>query len=268
MRATTNTKILRIDVSKGKAESVVDLIAQEVPLHVFLNKLLFVTILCSPVQLKELVLGHLLSEGIIKSPCDIDNIVFTDAQVCHVYFKNGIDLENKIRLATPFSRIVTSACNPQDNWPLPRLIDRLKLPRVNSKLHIKAQNILRSVKNLNLAGRVYRQTGGVHVATIHDENGKTLALAEDIGRHNAVDKAIGIAASNNVDLSTCFLAVSGRLTGDMVLKAARTGLPIVASQAAAIRSGVQVAKLCQVTIIGFTRGNRMNVYTYPSRITY
>ena len=268
MSATTKTRILRIDISKGKAENAVDMIAQEIPLHIFFNRMLFVTILCSPLQLRELVVGHLLSEGIVKSPHDIDKIVLKDAQACHVYFKPRINLESRIKLATPFSRIITSACNPQDNWPLPRLIDRLKLPRVASKLHVEAQNILMSVKNLNLAGRVYRQTGGVHVATIHDESGKTLALAEDIGRHNAVDKTIGVAALNDVDLSKCFLAVSGRLTGDMVLKAARTGLPIVASQAAAIHSGVQVAKLCQVTIIGFTRGNRMNIYTYPDRITY
>ena len=268
MRATTKTRILRIDISKGKAESVDDVVAQEIPLHIFLDKTLFVTILCSPLQLRELVLGHLLTEGIVKSPHEVDEIVLKNAQVCHVRFRRRVNLEGRIRLATPFSRIITSACNPQDNWPLPRLIDRLKLPRVASKLHVEAQSILMSVRNLNFAGRVYRQTGGVHVATIHDENGRTLALAEDIGRHNAVDKAIGVAALNGVDFSVCFLAVSGRLTGDMVLKAARTGLPIVASQAAAIRSGVQVAKLCQVTIIGFTRGSRMNVYTYPSRITY
>jgi len=268
MRATTKTRILRIDTSKGKAESVDDVVAQEIPLHIFLGRTLFVTILCSPLQLRELVLGHLLTEGIVKNPHEVDEIALKNAQVCHVHFRHRVNLESRIRFATPFSRIITSACNPQDNWPLPRLIDRLRLPRVTSKLHVDAQNLLRSVRNLNLVGRIYRQTGGVHVATIHDENGRTLALAEDIGRHNAVDKAVGVAALSGVNFNACFLAVSGRLTGDMVLKVARTGLPIVASQAAAIQSGIQVAKLCQVTIIGFTRGNRMNIYTYPKRITY
>ncbi len=268
MRATMKTRISRIDVSRGKAENVDDIVAQEIPLHIFLNKKIFVTILCSPIQLRELVLGHLLSEGIIKSLHEVDEVTFGDAQVCHVRFKHGINLGNRKRLTTPFSRIVTSACNPQDNWPLPKLVDRLKLPKIASKLQIDAQSILRSVRSLNVAARIYRQTGGVHVASIHHESGRTLAFTEDIGRHNAVDKAIGIAALDGAKFSECFLVVSGRLTGDMVLKAARTGIPIIASQAAAIQSGIQVAKLCQVTITGFTRGNRMNVYTCPSRITY
>ena len=93
-----------------------------------------------------------------------------------------------------------------------------------------------------------------------------MALAEDVGRHNAVDKVIGAATTKNVELSNLFLALSGRLTGDIVLKAARTKIPIIASLSAAISSGLETANLTKITLIGFVRGQRMNVYTYPERI--
>jgi len=95
-----------------------------------------------------------------------------------------------------------------------------------------------------------------------------VAFAEDVGRHNAVDKAIGIGALNETDFGECFLALSGRLTGDMALKAARVGLPIVASLAAAIDSGIAVAKDAGLTLIGFVRGKRMNIYNFPERIDF
>jgi FdhD protein len=93
-----------------------------------------------------------------------------------------------------------------------------------------------------------------------------LAFAEDVGRHNAVDKAIGFGAVNKINFGECFLASSGRLTGDMVLKAGRVGLPIVASLAAAVDSGITIAKETGLTLIGFVRGKRMNIYNLSERV--
>jgi len=89
-----------------------------------------------------------------------------------------------------------------------------------------------------------------------------------VGRHNAVDKVVGIGALKRLDFEECFLASSGRLTGDIVLKLARMRVPAAASLAAAVSSGVEVAERTGVTLIGFVRGKRMNVYTYPERIVY
>jgi FdhD protein len=131
---------------------------------------------------------------------------------------------------------------------------------------VKAETIQNSVNRLNFIAETFRKTGGVHVAAIYRGDGELVAFAEDVGRHNAVDKTIGICASNKTDFSQCFLALSGRLTGDIVYKAARIGLPILASLAAAIDSGIGIAKDVGITLIGFVRGKRMNVYSFPERI--
>ena len=91
-------------------------------------------------------------------------------------------------------------------------------------------------------------------------------MAEDVGRHNAVDKVIGMAALGKVDFGECFLALSGRMSGDVAFKAAKVGLPIVASLAAALSSGIALADGAELTLAGFVRGKRINVYTCPERI--
>jgi FdhD protein len=155
-----------------------------------------------------------------------------------------------------------------DYWPFPKLAERLKLRKAGAGPVVAADLVSRAVTQLNVVADTFRKTGAVHVAALYDANGGLLALAEDVGRHNAVDKVIGIRALTHSGFTRCFLALGGRLTGDIVLKAARVGVPIGASQAAAITSGIDVATHCAITLIGFTRGQHMNIYTHPERITY
>jgi len=137
---------------------------------------------------------------------------------------------------------------------------------VKSKLKVNAQVLFDCVNELNFKAEVFRKTGGVHVAAIYQADGSLVALAEDVGRHNAVDKVIGMAALVKVEFGGCFLALSGRMSGDVAFKAAKTGLPIVASIAAALSSGISLAEQANLTLAGFVRGKRMNIYTYPERI--
>jgi len=132
---------------------------------------------------------------------------------------------------------------------------------------VGAEVVSESVRRLNTLAETFRKTGGVHVAAVYSVDGDLVTYAEDVGRHNAVDKVIGVCSLRALDFSQSLLASSGRLTGDIVLKAARMGIPIVASLAAAVDSGVEVAKRTHVTLVGFVRGQRMNVFTLPERIT-
>jgi formate dehydrogenase accessory protein FdhD len=133
-------------------------------------------------------------------------------------------------------------------------------------LTIKAETVLDCVNSLNRAAEIFRKTGGVHAAAIFSSDGILMASAEDVGRHNAVDKVIGITMMRKTNLGKCFLTLTGRMTGDIVMKAARLGMPVVASMAAAIDSGIAIAKKADLTLVGFVRGKRMNVYSVPERI--
>ena len=259
-------RVSRIDVSGQKLEETSDFVAEETPLHIFLNQTHYVTMLCSPSQLKELAIGHFLSEGVLKSTEEIRKIRMEKGGKCQVRLKPDIDAEKRISISQPFTRLIVSACGSPDYWPLSKLIDRLSLAKLNLGLTVEAKIVSESVKRLNTLAETFRKTGGVHVAALYSVRGELLTFSEDVGRHNAVDKVIGAGALKKLDFENSFLALSGRLTGDIVLKSARMRIPIVASLAAAINSGVKIAQRTGITLIGFVRGKRMNVYTYPERI--
>jgi len=259
-------EVSRIDVAAHRIEHRLDYVAEEKPLHLFLNKIHYVTILCSPTLLKELAVGYLLSEGILKSVGEISDIRFEKAEKCQVKLKAEVDIEKRIAISQPFIRLVLTACGSPDYWPLSKLIDRLNLCKLPLGLKVSAEIVSESVKRLNTLAETFRKTGGVHAAAVFSAEGELITYAEDVGRHNAIDKVIGACALKKFDFSRCFLASSGRLTGDIVLKAARMRIPLVASLAAPVDSGVEVAKRTGLTLIGFVRGSRMNVFTFPERI--
>jgi len=259
-------KITRIDVSTHRRERLEDYVAEEKPLHVFLNQTHYVTILCLPTLLKKLAVGYLLSEGVVTSIDEIREIKFSEGGKCVVQLRGSVDAHKRIAASQPFSRLVLSGCGSPDYWPLSKLIDRLSLRKLPLGFKVRAEIVLESVRKLNTLAETFRKTGGVHVAALYSPNGDLVAYAEDVGRHNAVDKVVGICALKKADFHQCFLTSSGRLTGDVVLKAARMSIPIVASLAAAVDSGIEVARKTGVTLIGFVRGKRMNVFTYPQRI--
>jgi FdhD protein len=261
-------QVSRIDILSQKLEQRTDFVAEETPLHLFLNQTHYITILCSPNQLKELAIGHLLSEGVLNSTNEIREIRIEKGGKCRVRLNPDIDTEKRISISQPFNRLILSACGSTNYWPISKLIDRLSLVSLESGLTVEAKIVSESVKQLNTLAETFRKTGGVHVAALYSAGGELLTSAEDVGRHNAVDKIIGAGILKKLNFETCFLALSGRLTGDIVLKAARMRIPIIASIAAAVNSGLEVAQRTGITLIGFVRGNRMNVYTYPERIVY
>ena len=253
-------EILRIDVSSRLANQIKDCVAQEKPLHLFLNRTLYATIFCTPSKLKELAVGHLVSEGIVKSIEEIEEVNLKK-DVCRVKLTPSVDLVKRLSLSKHFQRVILSACGSKGTYAPSQ-----RLSRIKSNLTIKAETVLYCVNYLNRAAEIFRKTGGVHAAAIFSSDGTLMALAEDVGRHNAVDKVIGITMMRKTNLGKCFLALTGRMTGDIVMKAARLGMPVVASMAAAIDSGIAIAKKADLTLVGFVRGNRMNVYCSPERI--
>ena len=258
----SKVNIVRVDVSARKAEKTTDYVAEEKPLHIFLNRTRYVTIFCSPSNLKELAVGHVISEGIVKSMAEIEAIELKEKEgVCKLNLRADVKIDERLKLSRHFSRVIFSACGSDMPYQ-----PSLKLGKIKSDLKVKAETVSNCVNRLNFIAETFRKTGGVHVAAIYESDGTLVTFAEDVGRHNAVDKVIGSCIMKEIDVGNCFLALSGRLTGDVVLKAAKTGMPVVASLAAAIDSGVAVAKDVGLTLVGFVRGRRMNVYSFSERI--
>jgi len=263
-----DVEVVRVNVADGKFERRKDVVAGEVPLHIFLGQTHYVTILCSPSMLKELTVGHLFSEGILHSLNEIRELLLEESGKCIVRFSGGIDVEKRINLSYPFARLIVSACGSADYWPLSKLVDRIRGIKIESDVVVEAKTIVESVRCLGSVAEVFRKTGGVHVASLNYVDGRLVKFAEDVGRHNAVDKVIGAGVLGGVDFSSCFLALSGRLSGDIVLKAARMGIPVAVSRATALGSGVEVAERLGVCLVGFVRGDRMNVYACSNRVDF
>jgi FdhD protein len=255
-------EIEKYDLSTKTSKKMVDYVAEENPLHLFVNTTYWATILCSPSNLKAMAVGHLLSEGILKSTSEIEEVNLKETEgSCCVKLKAEVNVEERLSLSRLHQRVVTSACGEQSIYQYKR-----KPAKVTSNLQVKAEVVFNAVNQLNFKAEVFRQTGGVHAAAIYTADGSMVALAEDVGRHNAVDKVIGMVALKQTRFDECFLTSTGRLSGDIIFKASKVGLPIVASLGAALDSGVAMAEKANLTLAGFVRGKRMNIYTCKERI--
>ncbi len=263
--AVREVEISYFRTDTGQCELRKDLVTVEEPLHLMVNREHCATILSTPTQRKELAVGYLITEGIVQSIADIREIR-VEAQTCNVTLRPEINIQERMQFATPFRRVVSSECSTPGEWPLYKLIDRLKIPKVTSEIRVNAKTIAETMKRFSTDAPIHSKTGGAHIAALYKPDGTCIAFAEDVGRHNAVDKAVGTALMRESSLEESFLTSTGRITGDIALKAARVKIPIVASIAAAVDSGVEIAKLTDLTLAGFVRGNRMNVYTHPERI--
>ncbi|MGB9134324.1 MAG: formate dehydrogenase accessory sulfurtransferase FdhD [Candidatus Bathyarchaeia archaeon] len=261
---TKNVMVSKINIATASSESGSDVVAGEAPLHVFVNGVHFVSFLCSPMLLRELVVGHMLCEGLASSFEELVAIDFSGEDRCFVTLRKTEGGEHVV-LSKPFTRLIVSACGGVGYRSLSELLDTIELKPL-SCWRVRAKTVSECVRQLNVLADTFRKTGGVHVAALFKHNGELVSSAEDVGRHSAVDKAVGVASLSKQDLGECFLALSGRMTADIVLKAARTGIPLVASLAAAVDSGVEVALKTSVTLAGFVRGSRITVYANPERI--
>ena len=257
---TVNVKVFRINLRKKLVKEEEEPVAKEVPINIYINNRHIVTLFASPSYPKELSVGWLLSQGIIKS---IDKILEIKVKGSKVKVRCDSKVETRIK-AVKTSKIIDTSCG-STNENFHSLIDRISKPTVKSEYKVEAKEILRFITTLNRMSKIFRATGGTHSAAIF-EDGKLVAFAEDVGRRNAVNKVIGIAALRKINFSRSVLVSSGRQAADMVLKAARVGIPIITSIAAPLYSGVEVAKKTGITLICFARGQRMNVYSNPERI--
>lgn len=247
-------------IKNSKDEYLEDSIIVEYPLTIFLNNNEFVTLLCSPKGLKYLIIGFLISEGIIKNKDEIENITI-DEEKGHAY----IDISDKSLFAEKLfgKRTITTGCGKGTVFY--NVLDSLGTKVIKDDIKIDEKVILDFSRKLNQDSILFLETGGVHSCALCDNN-EILLFHEDVGRHNALDKIIGEALLKDINLKDKILITSGRISSEMIIKATKNGIPIVVSRSAPTDLAVKIAKQFNVTLIGFARGNRMNIYNGMDRI--
>jgi FdhD protein len=233
-----------------------DFVVVESVLELRVNNEFLTAFICSPGQERELALGYFISSGFLQSKDDIIKLDYAN-YVCEVELENGVSL----RANQGFSQLRRFSGT---EYSAPDVLRELRtggeLPTIIKSTSVKAETIFAASRTLKDSQTVFQKTGATHAALLCQISGQNTFTAEDIGRHNAVDKVIGLASENDIELGNCFLFVSGRLTADMVSKCAWCGIPLVASNSATTDSGIKFAKKSNITLIGFQRGNRFRVY--------
>ncbi|MDD1777972.1 MAG: formate dehydrogenase accessory sulfurtransferase FdhD [Candidatus Helarchaeota archaeon] len=250
--------------SKGEFHNIEDEIAVETIISILVNGKSISSILCSPVLEKELAIGYLFTTGILESFEEIQSIDVENYNI-DFRFKAQVNIEARLTNSLFVNRIISSGCGAPEYWL--QVKKGKGLSSIDSRLQVQVHNIFKMIADLNQNSKMFRQTGALHAAGLYDPEANQIIVAEDIGRHNAVDKVIGYSISHEIRLDDKILVSTGRLTADIIFKSAKGKIPIVASMAAATDSGISTANITNTTLIGFVRGKRLNIYTNPFRIT-
>ena len=250
--------ILRV-TEQGRNQSE-DIITTEFALTIILNNQELVTLLCSPTDLKYLAIGFLSSEGLLKSKDEIKKIVVDDQRgVVRVETEEDKGLASELL----FKRLITSGCGRGASFY--SAADVKNQARVESQIRISAPQVFALVKEFQHRSQVYKTTGGVHSAALCDTK-TILVFSEDIGRHNAIDKIFGECMLTDLPTEDHIIITSGRISSEILLKVARRNIPILISKSAPTNLGIKLAADLGITLIGFVRGKRMNVYTDSWRV--
>ena len=247
-------------VTKEGKEEIEDVVTMERPLTIILNNRELVTLLCSPADLNYLAIGFLSSEGFIKNKNDLKQIL-VDAQRGVVRVETQADTALADELI--FKRLITSGCGRGASFY--SAADVQGQTKIASQLCISTLDVFALVKEFQSRSEVYKLTGGVHSAALCDP-ARILVFAEDIGRHNAIDKIFGRCLLEDLPTNDHLLITSGRVSSEMLLKTVRGNIPVVISKSAPTDLGVKFANELGITLIGFVRGGRMNVYTHDWRV--
>ncbi len=235
-------------VKSGRLDEVKGDVVREQPLTVYVNGERFLTLLCSPFQLEPLVLGYLWMEKVIAGLDDI-----TGLQISEVDGRADVTLRHPVTL--PTERILTSGCGGGITFRIdPRLF-----PRITSEVRVGPADLGDRMHDLLREAVHYHASRGIHGAALADRN-RVLLVAEDVGRHNAVDKLMGLALQRGISTTDRILLSTGRVSSEMLLKAARMSVPIVASRTSPTEMAVALAEQLGVTVVGYLRGDSLNLY--------
>lgn len=261
MKAETfTTEIPCLIVHKdGKITSKEDTIITEERIALYLNNNKIISTMSIPLDQDAHAVGFLLSEGVIEKVEDITKISISDDGLS-VYIDSKINPDNIQNLY--HEKTLTSGCcvGVTGNFE-GKIIEKF----IASEVQVSIKKIWDLIESFDNSNELFSRTGCVHQAMLALEDGSNVCCT-DVGRHNAIDKVVGKAKLAKLDTSSAILVVSGRLSMEMVIKAGMHDVPIIISRAASTQLGIKTAQMLGITLIGFARDNKLNIYTHPARI--
>ena len=253
-----NNKGVKINITRleeNNKTEMLDLVAREKELTIIINQKKLITLNCSPGNYKYLGIGFLFTTGILLNKKDIISIKTN---------RKSIDIEVKnpswsLKEISYISSIV-------ENQPKDRKLSNLHSKMQNSP-KVSSRIIYKLINEMQEKASFFKLSGGVHSCALADTDGTILLFSEDISRYNTIDRVLGEALLKDIDTNDKIMLTSCRITSGIIKKIIYGDIPIVISRAAVTDSAVRMAHSYCITLIGFTRGKRMNIYTYPERIT-
>jgi len=277
---TARRRVTRIWLEGDTVSERADMLAVEEPLGIRIAGQAVSLTMRTPGDDVDLAAGFLLTEGIISAADDIASIRICDGERCgHDHEADAADSIGNIADVTlrpglavrPELRrnfLTSSACGVCGKTSIAELRVPGRIDLFADSCTVAADVLAGLPDALRAAQRVFEHTGGLHAAGVFTADGELLAVREDVGRHNAVDKVIGWALqAGRLPLSGCILLVSGRASFELAQKAVLGGLPVLAAVSAPSSLAVELAEDAGMTLVGFLRGGSMNVYSGAHRIT-
>jgi len=255
LRSNKGVKINIIKLVENNKTEMLDLIAREKELTIILNKKKIITLNCSPGNYNYLGIGFLFTTGLLLDKKDIISMK-TNSKSIDIEIKNP---PCSLKEMSYISSIVEN--QPKDS----------KLSKLHSKVQdspsISSHTIYKLINEMQEKASFFKLSGGVHSCALADTDGVFSLFSEDISRYNTIDRVLGEALLKDIDTNDKIMLTSCRITSGIIKKIINGDIPIVISRAAVTDSAVRMAHLYCITLIGFTRGKRMNIYTHPERIT-
>lgn len=235
----------------GKLNYVTEKVVKDSTITLTINNEISRSLSAIEDSLEEFAVGYLFNENMVKSIDDIEKIEINE---------NHINVEIDDKLLKTKETVLCS--DSSGGWR-----SKIKeIKPISSDFQVEADELINRIEELKNNAQIWQATGGTHVAGIVYKN--NFLVKEDVSRHVAVDKVIGYGILHDYDLSNSYIIYSGRMPADMVIKIVRSGIPVLASNAAPTYSGCETAKKGNVTLVGFLRGQRFNVYNNKNRIIF
>lgn len=269
-RLTARTRIVRVD--GGAARHSIDTLAAEEPMEIRVGGTPVAVTMRTPGDDFSLALGFCLTEGVVDARAEVEQIRYCAGKdpdtgrnsfnVVDLAVRDGSPVPPELRRNV----YVTSSCGICGTASIEAVRRRLE-PVADDPATVASTTLAALPDRLRAAQSVFDKTGGLHAAGLFDPDGTLVASREDVGRHNAVDKLVGWAAMDDrLPLSGHVLMVSGRVAFEIVQKALFARIPIVAAVSAPTSLAVKLAEEARMTLVGFLRGDRMNVYAGAHRV--